>query len=463
MQKKICLLVLLMLLVLSACSSEKGKPADKEENLQEAVTTNAKEKEKEAGFEKSQAEYYEIENLQRELTEVEQKMLRKPGEFSGDNYDEEKVNERLDQLPDNLTKEEYFEELLELLAEEYHKELETYLFFDTSVEVDIARPDETIDTPELKTTHYAILMDASGSMRGQAGGKVKMDSAKAAVNEFVQNIPGASTVSLTIYGHKGSGQDKDKAASCKAIETIYNGRNENGEFSKAMDTVRPAGWTPIGAALESVKKDIPADTDEVVVYVVSDGIETCDGNPVKAAENLAAANIKTVVNIIGFDVDQEGQNLLKKVADAGNGEFTYVGSEQELKQYMRKQYEDLQNAWYEWKESGKEKSYTIKEEKKALADETKESIKEKADRQKERMKAADIYLKEKYEEDYDHPARNLFSPIINYCDEIWGYGVKTGSALWSESVKNGHSEYNEYIKEGSKKINEAIDKKYGND
>ena len=50
MQKKISLLVLLMLLVLSACSGEKGKPADKEENLQEAVTTNAKEKEKENRF-----------------------------------------------------------------------------------------------------------------------------------------------------------------------------------------------------------------------------------------------------------------------------------------------------------------------------------------------------------------------------------------------------------------------------
>ncbi len=462
MYKKFGVFVLLMMsLVLSACSGEKDEASGKKEAKQKAAEASAEEKE--AVFEKSEADYYEIDNLPRELTEVEQEMLRKPGEFSGDAYNEEKVNERLDQLPDDLTEEEYFGELLALLAEDYHKELETYLFFDTTVDVDIARPDEAIDVPTMKTTHYAILMDASGSMLGQAGGKVKMTSAKEAVNEFVENIPGSSTVSLTIYGHKGSGQDKDKAASCAGIETIYNGSNENGEFAKAMNGVKPAGWTPIGAALESVKKDIPAAADEVVVYVVSDGIETCGGNPVAAAENLASDNIQTVVNIIGFDVDQEGQNLLKEVADAGNGEFTYVGSEQELKKYMRKQYEELQDAWYEWKEAGKKESFELKEEKKALANETKESIKEKSNREKERMKAADLYLKEKYKEDYDHPARKLFNPIIDYCNDIWGYGVDTGNELWSESVDNGNNEHNRYMDEGNEKINEAIDKKNGSD
>jgi len=43
-----------------------------------------------------------------------------------------------------------------------------------------------------------------------------------------------------------------------------------------------------------------AENAKNVVYVVSDGIETCGGDPVKAAEELHTSNIKAVVNISGL-------------------------------------------------------------------------------------------------------------------------------------------------------------------
>ncbi|VEF47251.1 Uncharacterised protein [Bacillus freudenreichii] len=43
------------------------------------------------------------------MTEIEKEMLREPGIYSGDQYDEDKVNEALDQLPENLTAEQYLE------------------------------------------------------------------------------------------------------------------------------------------------------------------------------------------------------------------------------------------------------------------------------------------------------------------------------------------------------------------
>src|SRR5690606_3377704 len=107
-----------------------------------------------------------------------------------------------------------------------------------------------------------------------------------------------------------------------------SGAFDKNKFQQSLDQIKPAGWTPIGLALETVKEDIPENSDDVVVYVVSDGIETCGGDPVKAAEDLVSADIETVVNIIGFDIDNEGQKLLKEVASAGNGEFTDVSSEQ---------------------------------------------------------------------------------------------------------------------------------------
>ncbi|MDR4890054.1 VWA domain-containing protein [Fredinandcohnia sp. QZ13] len=464
--KRLLLIFVMLALVLTACSKDESQRANAKPK--EPKTEESKQAEKETKAEKQEesytskeVSYYEIAGIERELTELEQEMLRHPGIFSGDNYDETKVKEALDQLPDNLTEEQYVEELKYLFTEDYHEELETLLTFDSTIEVDIDRPDETVNAPTLITAHYAILVDASGSMAAKVGGKTRMEAAKEAVMEFAEQIPENATISLRVYGHKGSNSNADKALSCDSSEVLYNNSFEEEGFQNALAQVRPVGWTPIALGLQMVKGDIPEGTDDVVVYVVSDGIETCDGDPVQEAKNLVSADIQTVVNIIGFDVDNEGQKLLKEVANAGNGEFTYVNSEQDLKKYMRAQYEEIQKRWYEWKEAGKTQAYEMKGEKKKLAYDTKESMKEKSYREKERMKEAQAYLKERFE-DYDHPTRKIFSDIVDYGNSKWRYAVDNGNRLWREAVDNGNREWREYVDEGNQKIRETIDKKNGN-
>jgi len=456
--KKLFIGLMVMGVLLAGCSSSESEPAQAD-----PVPVESKQMEQKTetpSYTSKEAKFYEIENLDRELTEIEKEMLRYPGIFSGENYDEAKVKETLDQLPADLTQDQYMEELLHLFAEDYHEEMNTVLHFDSSVDVSIDRPDETVDTPILKKAHYAILVDASGSMAAKVGNKTRMEAAKEAVLEFAQQVPKDATLSLRVYGHKGSNSESDKVVSCGSTETLYNASFDGAKFKEALTQVKPVGWTPIALGLQSVKEDIPVDAGDVVVYVVSDGIETCGGDPVQEAKKLVSEDIQTVVNIIGFDVDQEGQRLLKEVAKAGNGEFTYVNSERDLKKYMRAQYEEIQKKWYEWKEAGKDHAYKLKEEKKDLAYSTKESMKEKADREKERMKAAQEYLKGRFD-DYDHPASRMFSRIVDYGNAKWRYAVDNGNRLWRESVDNGNREWREYVDEGNQKIRETIDKKNG--
>ncbi|MFH5779787.1 VWA domain-containing protein [Heyndrickxia oleronia] len=458
--KKLFYGMMLLTLLLVACSkdvsqqqeAEKGKKQPAEPKQEEKLANEYKPKE---------VKYFDIKMPDRELSEMEKELLRYPGKYSGDQYDEEKVKEALDQLPEDLTKEEYMEELKFLLTEDYHKEMETLLNFNSNVDVSVERPDETVNIPGMRMAHYAILIDASGSMNASVRGKTRMQVAKEAVLEFAEQIPENATISMRVYGHKGSGSDSDKKMSCSSSENLYSGRFEKAKFNQSLNKVKPAGWTPIALALEKVKEDIPENTDDMIVYVVSDGIETCNGDPVKAAKDLVSSDIQTVVNIIGFDVDNEGQKLLKNVASAGNGEFTYVQSERDLKRYLRAQYEEIQQAWLDWKEEGKAKALEIKEEKKALAQRTKESMKEKSTREKERMKLAREYLKERFD-DYDHPTRQLYSDIVDYGNEKWQYAVDTGNLMWRESVDNGNDEWRKFVDEGNKKISETIDKKNGN-
>lgn len=85
-------------------------------------------------------------------------------------------------------------------------------------------------------------------------------------------------------------------------------------------------------------------------------------------------------------------------------------------------------------------------------------MKEKSDRQKERLKKAQEYIKNKYY-DYNHPIRDTWSLIIDYCGEVWTYAVDTGNGLWGEAVDNGNAEWSNYVEEGNRTINETIDKK----
>ncbi|RST76433.1 VWA domain-containing protein [Siminovitchia acidinfaciens] len=447
---------ILVLFLLAACSGKEtqSKESETPEEVKQAEELAEEDEQPvKAEYTPKEVYYMEIEDPGRELTEIEKEMLREPGIYSGDQYDEDKVNEALDQLPENLTAEQYLEEMIHLLSEDYSKEVETLINFDATVNANIERPDESVDTPTLKTAHYAILIDASGSMNAKAGNKTRMEAAKEAVMEFAEQVPENATISMRVYGHKGSGSDAEKKLSCSSSESFYNGNFEKAKFQQSLDKIKPAGWTPIGLALETVKEDIPESTDDVVVYVVSDGIETCEGDPVKAAKELVSADIQTVVNIIGFDVDNEAQNLLKKVASAGNGEFTYVHSERDLKNYIKAQYEDIKDRWREWKEEGKEKAIEIKEEKKQLAISTKESIKEKSNREKERMKKAREHLRDRF--DYNHPVRNMHSMIVDYSRTKWSYAVNEGYGAWRENVDNGYKEYKNYVDEGYEKIQET--------
>lgn len=433
-------------------SSEKQTEKIDEVEEAEQVTQPAEE------YTSKEVKYYEIKDPGRELTDLEKELLRHPGIFSGEQYDETKVNEVLDQFPDNLTPEQYVEELKYLFTEDYHEELETLLHFDSNVEVNIDRPDESIDTPEIKKAHFAILIDASGSMKALSGKKTRMEAAKEAVLEFAEQIPEEATISMRVYGHKGSGSDADKKLSCSSTENVYNGTFDKSKFQTSLQKVQPAGWTPIGLVLEKVKEDIPKDADDVVVYVVSDGIETCGGNPVKAAKDLTSNDIETVVNIIGFDVDNEGQKLLKEVASAGKGEFTYVSSERDLKEYMKAQYEEIKLEWIKWKNEGMVETVKVKNEKVMLAIKTKKNMEQKAIREKQRMEKAQNYLKKKFSE-YGHPISEVYSMISEYCSPKFKYAGEIGSRAYRESVESGAKQFEEYKEEGEEKIKEMDEKR----
>jgi Ca-activated chloride channel homolog len=309
--------ILFVILLLAACSSEKAS-SDSE--------TKKKEPEKET--------------VEKAPTEPEDMASQGAGEhyervkgLGGDALDKE-LKDLTRDFPKNLKSEDAYNRIIDAFAADHQpafQELEDFdITFKEAEAYEKYKEDEGREKDE-GPLNVAILLDASGSMAAKVSGTDKMTAAKEALKKFAEELPEDANVMLRVYGHKGSNADKDKKVSCESTEVMYPlGSYDAGTFQESLSKFKPTGWTPLAASIAAAEKDLQGKEGKNVVYIVSDGIETCDGNPVEAAKKLHESNIQAEVNIIGFDVDNKGQQQLKAVAEAGGGEFQSVSSQKEL-------------------------------------------------------------------------------------------------------------------------------------
>ena len=178
-----------------------------------------------------------------------------------------------------------------------------------------------------------------------------MTLAKESIQKYASTLSEHANVALRVYGHKGSNDKKDQVLSCSSSELIYPLQRYNQDrLNQALHSFQPTGWTPLAYSMQEAIKDfekVDLAKSRNIIYIVSDGVETCDGDPIKAAKELKQSGLSPVVNIIGFDVDQEGQEQLKKVAEAAGGHYTTVQNQEELNQEFNRSMEEY-GEWVKW-------------------------------------------------------------------------------------------------------------------
>lgn len=315
------LLLLCFSLVLNACSNNEGSKPNKNKD------TDKTEKKKE---EKKQ------DSVPEAATEPEDIVDKEAGKLFSKDLSDEDMGKKIKQMPDNLSADDAYNRLVDLFRADYHPVMKEYEEFDPSFDVGDAPDDQDSNESkeEKEKLHVALLMDASGSMGARVNGEVKMKSAKDALKEFASDLPNDAKTLLRVYGYKGTGSQEDKKKSCNSNKVFYPlSKYKDKKFQKSLSQFKPAGWTPLAASIKAAKKDLKLHSGKNiknVVYVVSDGEETCGGDPVKAAKQLHKSGISAKVNIIGFDVSNKEQQQLKKVADAGGGSFTNAHSGEEM-------------------------------------------------------------------------------------------------------------------------------------
>lgn len=185
----------------------------------------------------------------------------------------------------------------------------------------------TVEGSPTSSVNTVLIFDASGSMAEKIGGTPRIQLAKNAVAEYVNKLEGDVNLSVVAYGHKGNNTQAGKQESCSGIEEIYYMGPVNGSIVTArVNALNPNGWTPLMNSLQRANDILQKSgaTEKKHILLLSDGEETCGGDPVAYACKLKEAGI--VVDVIGLDVDGAVAKQLTAISQCGGGAYYSVNN-----------------------------------------------------------------------------------------------------------------------------------------
>jgi Ca-activated chloride channel homolog len=191
-----------------------------------------------------------------------------------------------------------------------------------------------------KTVNIEYILDASGSMLETIHDLRKIDIAKDTLSGLVEQLPAGSSeielnVGLRVYGHSTvAGESPEQRCRDSALEMPLNGVDSIG-IKKKIAGIQARGWTPIAYSLEQSADDFPVgDDNDNIIILISDGKETCGGDPCAVAEKLHQAGIKVKINVVGFDIKPEERVQLECIAKVAGGKYYSADSAGELNQAL---------------------------------------------------------------------------------------------------------------------------------
>ena len=153
-------------------------------------------------------------------------------------------------------------------------------------------------------TRVLLLLDASGSMLGKLdNSQLKISVARDILSDLIDSLKVDKSVELAlrVYGHQYD--RKRQVCTDSKLEVPFRPANHD-QIIQKLRGLQPKGTTPIAYSLEQTATDFPASSDyRNVVIIITDGIESCDGDPCEVSLALRSKNIYLKPFVIGLGVD----------------------------------------------------------------------------------------------------------------------------------------------------------------
>lgn len=161
-----------------------------------------------------------------------------------------------------------------------------------------------------------LVFDASGSMTGMGFGESAMRRIEQVRHALAQVLPAVTPVrdlGLMVFG-PGAGDVCDNIAL-----KLPPGPNSAEEIMAEVDVLQPYGQTPLTRAVGAAAEALDFRERPAVIVLLTDGEETCRGNPCELGQRLRAQGADVTVHVVGY--------MLRLASEPTGGAFARCLSE----------------------------------------------------------------------------------------------------------------------------------------
>jgi hypothetical protein len=154
-------------------------------------------------------------------------------------------------------------------------------------------------------------------MLQKLGAARRIDIAKQTLTKLTSStIPAGTPFALRVFGREVDSCQTELDVPVSPLNPAAVGQRINALNAKN------GAKTPIGASLAKVADDLKGVTGEKLVVLITDGEETCGGDPAAEIDKLRKSGIGTRVSIVGFALDdQQLAATFRRWSDLGGGAF----------------------------------------------------------------------------------------------------------------------------------------------
>ncbi len=200
-------------------------------------------------------------------------------------------------------------------------------------------PIDTLDEEQpqgVSNVYIEFILDASGSMLEELpDGALKRDAARNHLLENLKILRAEDHIGLRAYGHRIPYTQTQE--SCRDVQLVAPvDVKQKAMIARWLQDFTTQGMTPIHRAVDLALQDFdtraPGRINNIVL--ISDGIETCGGDPCMLVERARTQGINFTIHVVGLNVDANTRTQLSCIAKKGGGIYYDTRSSTELKQAL---------------------------------------------------------------------------------------------------------------------------------
>ncbi|WP_016760427.1 vWA domain-containing protein [Leptospira weilii] len=159
-----------------------------------------------------------------------------------------------------------------------------------------------------------FIIDASGSMNEYLGIYQKIHLAKKHVSRYISALPAETEIGFIAYGNRVPG-----CSSSRLYEPLQ--RENHDAFKNRLFGLTPSGATPLAESIRIAGNLISQRKKETEIILITDGAESCYGDPKKEIQTLKQQGIYFKFHILGLGLKPDEERKMKILAEESDGKY----------------------------------------------------------------------------------------------------------------------------------------------